>query len=62
MNQYYCPSCNHKIHQGDRTVVDGNAIYHCRCFYNMEENQYEETDNSDTRNEHGFPVPSPNKV
>lgn len=59
--QKYCPSCHHKIHLGDKTVVDENLTYHTRCFYNMEDKD-EQVDNSDTRNAHGFPVPSPNKV
>lgn len=60
MNQYYCP-CGHRIHPTDRTVVDEKIIYHFTCFYNMEDKD-ETPINSDNRNEHGYPMPSPNQT
>lgn len=56
----YCP-CGHRVHPTDKTVVDGEDIYHFFCFYGKEIKD-EEVINSDTRNEHGYPMPSPNQT
>lgn len=60
MNQYFCP-CGHRVHPTDKTVVDEQIIYHFTCFYNMEDKN-ETPINPDTRNEHGYPIVSPNKA
>lgn len=59
--QNYCPVCHHKVHETDKTVLDGATLYHYVCFYRMEE-QDEQANSPDTRNEYGFPITSPNQV
>ncbi len=58
--QNYCSACHHRTRSTDKTVVDGEDIYHTNCFYGKEDK--DEEVNSDTRNEHGYPLTSPNKT